>query len=216
MAYDLGVVGDVAAGPNRAGKPGIGPGARIGDGVGRTVEIILVLVIHVGPKRVAHAERTRLPLERRGVVLILGILNVDLGIGGQLVSRGDCGGIGLSRSGNRSGRDGRRLLGSSVGFGRGLLCRLLIGHRLLLGVGRGVVGCRRVLGRLILGSGLDLRRRRELIDSLGDALGAFGPQLCRRGAKDHKHGHKRHEDTCGGYSHVPDCARHSIAHSLAR
>ncbi len=41
-------------------------------------------------------------------------------------------------------------------------------------------------GRLVLGSGLDLRRRRELIDSLGDALGAFGPQLCRRGAKGHE------------------------------
>ena len=27
---------------------------------------------------------------------------------------------------------------------------------------------------------------------------------------------KRHKDTCGGYSHVPDCARHSIARSLAR
>ena len=85
MAYDLGVVGDVVACLNRASKPGVGPGAGVGNrlsfGGGVTPIVLgLHLVIHVGPKRVARAERTRLPLERRGVVLILGILNVDLGI----------------------------------------------------------------------------------------------------------------------------------------
>ena len=85
MAYDLGVVGDIAAVPGRAGEPGVGPGARIGDrfGLGRRVAPVVLgldLVIHIGPKRLASLERTRLPLVRRGVVLILGILNVDLGL----------------------------------------------------------------------------------------------------------------------------------------
>ena len=64
--------------------------------------------------------------------------------------------------------------------GRDLLCQLLVGRKLLLGVSCSVVGRGRVLGRLVLGSGLDLRRRRELVD-----------RLCERG---HWHeGRRRNE-----------------------
>ena len=171
VAYDLGVVIDIAAGPGRAGEPSVGPSAGIGDGLSQSaVPVVLDLIVHVCPKRIVRVERARLRGIR--VVLILGVLDIDLGVGGQRVGRGGCGGIGLSCGGNRSGRDGRRLLGSDVGFGRGLLCRLLVGRRLLLGVdcgvGRGVVGRGRVLGRLLLGSDLGLWRRRELVDRLGE------------------------------------------------
>ena len=58
VAYDLGVVGDIAAGPGRAGEPGVGPGARIGNGLSRSaVPVVLDLVVHICPERIAHAER---------------------------------------------------------------------------------------------------------------------------------------------------------------
>ena len=84
VADVLSVIGDVVAVPNRAGKPGIGPGAsaRIGDGLSQSaVPVVLDLIVHVCPERIARVERARLRGIR--VVLILGVLDEDLSVVGQ-------------------------------------------------------------------------------------------------------------------------------------
>lgn len=70
----------------------------------------------------------------------------------------------------------------------------------------GGTSCRRALGIRNLGAALlsgtarrrcTLVRRRSLSHSLGNALGAFGPQLCRRGAKSHGKSQERHQTALG-------------------
>ena len=61
MAYDLSVIGDVVARLNRAGKPGVSPGAWVGDGA--------VALVHICPKRLTGLERAR--LRGIGAVFIL-------------------------------------------------------------------------------------------------------------------------------------------------
>ena len=106
-------------------------------------------------------------------ILALGVQQAD-GVDRHVRDRRDAGLVAGRRS--RRGCGNLRLLGSIVRCGRCPLGRLLVGRRLLLGVGCGVscgvscgvVGRGRILGRLLLGSGLGLRRRRELIDCLGE------------------------------------------------
>ena len=70
----------------------------------------------------------------------------------------------------------------------------------------GCTGCRRALGIRNLGAALlsgtarkrcVLARRRSLSHSLGNALGALGPQLSRRGAKGHREGQECHQAALG-------------------
>ena len=70
----------------------------------------------------------------------------------------------------------------------------------------GCTSCRRALGIRNLGAALlsgtarkrcVLARRRSLSHSLGNALGALGPQLSRRGAKGHREGQECHQAALG-------------------
>ena len=111
VAYDLGVIGDVAALLNRAGKPSVGPGAGVADGLsfgGGFTPIVLGLhlVVHVCPKRLASLERPRLRGIR--VVLILGALDEDLGLAGKRRGRSGSNNVCIALvRGNRSYRDRR-------------------------------------------------------------------------------------------------------------
>ena len=192
VAYDLGVVGDIAAGPGRAGEPGVSPGAGIGNGLSRSaVPVVLDLIVHICPKRIARAERAR--LRGIGAVLILGVLDEDLGL-----ARKRCGGRGgngvllLRSSRRRGGVLGlSRVACGGVGTIRGtrscaLICAGAIGssarrRTVRAGVGSSALVCR-----------CALTARRSLGHSLGNALGALGPKLRRRGAKSHGKSQERH------------------------
>ena len=200
VAYDLGVVGDIAAGPGRAGEPGVSPGAGIGDGFSfrrRIAPVVLGLhlVIHVGPKLLARLERAGL----RGIVavLILGILDIDLGLAGK--RRGGRGGNGvlLPRSGrHRSGVLGPSRVICGVIAVRGVRsCTLIRGgvisssarrRTVRASIGSSAIACRRALAG-----------RRSLSHGMGNALGALGPKLRRRGAKSHGKSQERHQTALG-------------------
>ena len=197
VAYNLGVVGDIAAGPNRAGKPGVCPVAGIGNGLSRSaVPVVLDLVVHVCPKRIARVERAG--LRRIRVVLILDVLDEDLCLAGK--RRGGSGGNGVLLL--RSSRRRSRVLGLSrvvcggVGTIRGtrscaLICAGAIGssarrRTVRAGVGSSALVCR-----------CALTARRSLGHSLGNALGALGPKLRRRGAKSHGKSQERHQTALG-------------------
>ena len=185
VAYDLGVVGDIAAVPGRAGEPGVSPGAWIDNGFSRSaVPVVLDLIVHICPECVARAESTRLRGIR--VVLILGVLDIDLGLARK--RRGGSGGNGvlLLRSSRRRGRalGLSRVACDGVSTIRGtrscaLICAGAIGssarrRTVRAGVGSSAIVCRRALAA-----------RRSLGHGLGNALGALGPKLRRRGAKSH-------------------------------
>ena len=199
VAYDLGIVGDVAARLNRASEPGVGPGAGVGDGVGRTVEIILILVIHVCPKRLVSLERTR----RRGirVILILGVLDADPGLTGKRRGRSGSGlRLALLRSGSRhrGGTVGLSRITCGVIALRGARSRTLTGSSVtgtraaLHGstVRTGIGGSSAIVGRRALAA----RRSRH---GIGNALGALGPHLGRRGAKSHRKSQERYQTALG-------------------
>ena len=199
VAYDLGVVGNVAAGLGRAGKPGVSPGAGIVDGVGRTVEVILVLIVHVCPKRLASLERPRLRGIR--VVLILGVLDEDLGLAGKRRGRS---GSGLRLALLRSDRRRSRVLRLSRVARVGVIA--IRGTRSCALIRVGAIGSsarRRTVHTGIGSSAIVGRRalaaRRGLSHGVGNALGAFGPQLCRRGAKSHGKRQEGHQ-TAPGYA----------------
>ena len=193
MAYDLGVVGDIAAGPNRAGKPGIDPGAGIGNGLSRSaVPVVLDLVVHICPERIARAERAILRGIR--VVHILGVLDIDLSL-----ARKRCGG----RSGNgilllRISRHRGRALGLSRVVCGGVIairgtrsCALISVGAIGSTVRTGIGGSSALVGRRTLAA------RRSLGHGLGNALGALGPKLRRSGAKGHREGQERHQTALG-------------------
>ena len=215
MAYDLGIVGDIAARLNRAGEPGVGPGAGAGDrfGLGRRVAPVVLgldLVVHVGPKRIARVEHTRLPLGRIGVVLILGILNEDLCLTGKRC--GGRGGDGIYVAlvrGNRSHRGGR--------FGAHSFSTRRIARRCLIGKGarngRSVArstGIARSIGALLTGrvvrsnlgiacvciarNSIGRSRKRWLASS--SALGVF----IREGRARSKRRRHRHRDKHGDHA----------------
>ena len=207
VAYDLGVVSDVATGPGRAGEPGVGPGAGVGDGVGRTVEIILILVIHVCPKRRASLERTR----RRGirVVLILGVLDADPGHAGKRRGRSGSGlRLALLRCDgcHRDGRFGfhffsirriarRRLIDRGARNGRSVTRRTSSASSIgALFSGRAVrpnlgIACARIARNSIGRS-----RKRWLVSS--SALGVF----IREGRARSKRRRHRHRDKHGDHA----------------
>ena len=196
VAYDLGVVGDIAAGPGRAGEPGVSPGAGIGNGLSRSaVPVVLDLIVHICPERIARAERAR--LRGIGAVLILGVLDENLGL-----ARKRCGG----RGGNgvlllRSSRRRRRVLGlSRVARGGVITIRDTRGCALICV--DTIVSSARCTVRVGAGSSALVDRRalaarRSLRHGLGNALGALGPKLRRRGAKSHGKSQERHQTALG-------------------
>ena len=197
VAYDLGVVGDIAAGPGRAGEPGVSPGAGIGNGLSRSaVPVVLDLIVHICPERIARAERAR--LRGIGAVLILGVLDEDLGL-----ARKRCGG----RGGNgvlllRSSRRRSRVLGLSHVVCGGVIA--IRGTRICTLVCVGAIGgsARRRTVRVGAGNSALIGRRalatrRSLSHGLGNALGALGPKLRRRGAKSHGKSQERHQTALG-------------------
>ena len=197
VAYDLSVVGDIAAGPNRAGKPGVGPGARIGDGLSRSaVPVVLDLIVHICPERIARAERAR--LRGIGAVLILGVLDEDLGLARK--RRGGRGGNGvllLRSSRRRSGVLGlsRVVCGGVIAI-RGtrscaLICAGAIGSSARRRTVRASIGSSAIVYRRALAG------RRSLSHGLGDALGTLGPKLRRRGTKGHGKSQERHQTALG-------------------
>ena len=196
-AYDLGVVGDIAAGPGRAGEPGVSPGAGIGNGLSRSaVPVVLDLIVHICPERIARAERAR--LRGIGAVLILGVLDEDLGL-----ARKRCGG----RGGNgvlllRSSRRRSEVLGLSRVVCGGVIA--IRGTRSCALIRVGAIGssARRRTVRAGVGTGAIVGRRalaarRSLSHGLGNALGALGPKLRRRGAKSHGKSQERHQTALG-------------------
>ena len=198
VAYDLGVVGDIAAGPSRTGEPGVSPGAGIGNGLSRSaVPVVLDLIVHICPECIARAERSRLRGIR--VVLILGVLNEDLCLIGKR-----CGGSGSSpclallRSSRRRGRvlGLSRVVCGGVSTIRGtrscaLICAGAIGSSARRRTVRAGVGTGALVGRRALAA------RRSLRHGLGNALGALGPKLRRRGAKSHGKSQERHQTALG-------------------
>ena len=197
MAYDLGVVGDIAAGSSRTGEPGVSPGAGIGNGLSRSaVPVVLDLIVHICPERIARAERAR--LRGIGVVLILGVLDEDLGL-----ARKRCGG----RSGNgvlllRSSRRRSRVLGLSRVVCGGVIA--IRGTRICTLVCAGVIGSsarrrtvRAGVGNSVLVCRCALAARRRLGHGIGNALRALGPKLRRRGAKSHGKSQERHQTALG-------------------
>ena len=200
VAYDLGVVGDIAAVPGRAGEPGVSPGAGIGNGLSRSaVPVVLDLVVHVCPERIIRAERTRLRGIR--VVLILGVLDEDLGLAGKRRGRSGSGlRLALLRSGSRH-------RGGTAGISR-ITCGVIAlrGARSCTLTGRSVTGTRAVLHGSTVRAGVGsstlvgrraLAVRRSLGHGLGNALGALGPKLRRRGAKSHGKSQERHQTALG-------------------
>ena len=201
VAYDLGVIGGVAAGLDRAGEPGIGPGAGVSDrfGLGRRVAPVVLgldLIVHIGPERITHIERAG--LRRIRVVLILGVLDIDLSL-----ARKRCSG----RSGNgvlplRSNGRRRRVLGlsrvvcggvSTIRDTRG--CAAVIVDAVVSSARRRTV--RVGAGSIALVGRRALAARRSLGHGLGNALGALGPKLRRRGAKSHGKSQERHQTALG-------------------
>ena len=197
VAYDLGVVGDIAAGPGRASEPGVSPGAGIGNGLSRSaVPVVLDLIVHICPERITRIERAGLRQIR--VVLILGILNEDLCLTGKRC--GGCGGNGVLLL--RSSRRRRRVLGLSRVVCGGVIA--IRGTRICALICAGVIGscARRRTVRAGVGSGAIVGRRalaarRSLGHGLGNALGALGPKLRRRGAKSHGKSQERHQTALG-------------------
>ena len=200
MAYDLGVVGDIAAGPGRAGEPGVSPGARIGDGISRTVVVVLILIVHIGPERITRIERAGLRGIR--VVLILGVLDADPGHAGKRRGRSGSGlRLALLRSDSRH-------RGGTAGISR-ITCGVIAlrGARSRTLTGSSVTGTRAVLHGSIVRTGIGgssaligrraLAARRSLGHGLGNALGALGPKLRRRGAKSHGKSQERHQTALG-------------------
>ncbi len=197
MAYDLGVVGDIAAGPGRAGEPGVSPGAGIGNGLSRSaVPVVLDLIEHICPECIARAERTRLRGIR--VVLILGILDIDLGLTGKRC--GGCGGNGVlllrsSRHGRRALRLSRVVCGGVIAIRGTRICALIcadaIGSSARRSTVRAGVGSGAIVGRRAVAG------RRSLRHGLRNALGTLGPKLRRRGAKSHGKSQERHQTALG-------------------
>ena len=197
VAYDLGVVGDIAAGPGRAGEPGVSPGAGIGNGLSRSaVPVVLDLIVHICPERVARAERAR--LRGIGAVLILGVLDEDLGLARKRCGgRGD-GGVLLLRSSRHRGR--------ALGLSRVVCCGVIAirGTRSCALICAGVIGssARRRTVRAGAGSSAIVGRRAlaarcGLSHGLGNALGTLSPKLRRRGAKSHDKSQERHQTALG-------------------
>ena len=197
VANDLGVVGNVAAGPGRAGEPSVGPSAGIGDGLSQSaVPVVLDLIVHIGPERITRIERAG--LRRIRVVLILGVLDIDLGLARKRC--GGCGGNGVLLL--RSSRRRSRVLGLSrvvcggVSAIRGtrictLVCVGAIGSSARRRTVRVGAGNSALIGRRALAT------RRSLSHGLGNALGALGPKLRRRGAKSHGKSQERHQTALG-------------------
>ena len=184
VAYDLSVIGDVAARLNRTREPGVGPGAGVGNGLSRSaVPIVLDLIVHICPECIARVERARLRGIR--VVLILGILNEDLCLTGKR-----CGG----RGGNgvlllRSNRRRSRILRLSHVVCSGVIAIRGTRSCTLICVGAIVSSARRRTVRAGVGSSAIVGRRalasRRSSHGLGNALGAVGPKLRRRSTKSH-------------------------------
>ena len=197
VAYDLGVVGDIAAGPGRAGEPGVSPGAGIGNGLSRSaVPVVLDLIVHICPKRLTGLERAR--LRGIGAVLILGILDEDLGLARKRCGRRGGNGVLLLRSSRRRSRvlGLSRVACGGVGTIRGtrscaLICAGVIGSSARRRTVRAGVGSGAIVGRRALAA------RRSLRHGLGNALGALGPKLRRRGAKSHGKSQERHQTALG-------------------
>ena len=209
VAYDLGVISGVTAGLDRAGEPGIGPGAGVSDrfGLGRRVAPVVLgldLIVHIGPERITHIERAGLRGIR--VVFILGVLNEDLCLTGKRC--GGCGGNGVLLL--RSSRRRRRVLGLSCVVCGGV--STIRGTRSCAltcvgAIGSSVTGTRAVLRSSTVRTGIGgssaivgcraLAARRSLSHGLGNALGALGPKLRRRGAKSHGKSQERHQTALG-------------------
>ena len=197
VAYDLGVVGDIAAGPGRAGEPGVSPGAGIGNGLSRSaVPVVLDLIVHICPECIARAERTRLRGIR--VVLILGVLDIDLGLARKRRGRSGGNGVLLLRGSRHRGRalGLSRVVCGGVSTIRGtrscaLICADAIGSSARRSTVRVGVGNSALVGRRAVAG------RRSLRHGLGNALGALGPKLRRRGAKSHGKSQERHQTALG-------------------
>ena len=196
MAYDLSVIGDVAARLNRTCEPGVGPGAGVGNGLSRSaVPIVLDLIVHICPECIARVERARLRGIR--VVLVLGILNEDLCLTGKR-----CGG----RGGNgvlllRSNRRRSRILRLSHVVCSGVIAIRGTRSCTLICVGAIVSSARRRTVRAGVGSSAIVGRRalasRRSSHGLGNALGAVGPKLRRRSSKSHGKSQERHQTALG-------------------
>ena len=201
VAYDLGVIGGVTAGLDRAGEPGIGPGAGVSDrfGLGRRVAPVVLgldLIVHIGPERITHIERAG--LRRIRVVLILGVLDEDLGLAGKRRGRSGGNGVLLLRSSRRRSRVlglSRVVCGGVIAIRSTRICALIcvgaIGSSARRCTVRVGAGNSALIGRRALAA------RRSLGHGLGDALGALGPKLRRRGAKSHGKSQECHQAAFG-------------------